>query len=149
VTGADRSVRASEKNRIAESTKAKTKKMVRPSTKSFAESGGRTEMTMPLQLHALRSPAFAEVYNEMNRKHRRALGTMMAQLFELFGKQVPGERSEIATGLAMLSRGLSLAPAAGDSHRAGRILLTFLKALIEAAPAADKAKKPRGGKASG
>ena len=96
----------------------------------------------------MRSPAFAEVYNEMNRKHRRALGTMIAQLFELFGKQVPGDPSEIATGLASASaRGLSLAPAAGDSHRAGRILLTFLKALIDAAPTAKGAKKSRGGKA--
>ncbi len=59
-------------------------------------------LAIELQLHALRSPAFAEVYNEMNRKHRRALGTMIAQLFELFGKQVPGDPSEIATGLAML-----------------------------------------------
>jgi AcrR family transcriptional regulator len=106
-------------------------------------------LAIELQLHALRSPAFAEVYNEMNRKHRRALGTMIAQLFELFGKQVPGDPSEIATGLAMLSRGLSLSPAAGDSHRAGRILLTFLKALIDAAPSAKKVKKPRGGKAPG
>ncbi len=91
MTVTDRSVRASEKNRIAESTKAKTKKTVRPSTKSFAESGGRTEMTMPLQLHALRSPAFAEVYNEMNRKHRRALGTMIAQLFGPATAIAPGE----------------------------------------------------------
>jgi len=101
-------------------------------------------LAIELQLHALRNPAFAEVYNEMNRKHRRALGAMITQLFELFGKKVPGEASEIATGLATLSRGLALAPAGNDTRRDGRIVLTFLKALIESAPAADEAKKPRG-----
>jgi AcrR family transcriptional regulator len=101
-------------------------------------------LAIELQLHALRSPAFAEVYNETNRKHRRALGTMIAHLFELFGKNVPGDASEIATGLATLSRGLALSPAGSDGNRGGRIVLTFLKALIEAAPAAEKAKKPRG-----
>jgi AcrR family transcriptional regulator len=99
-------------------------------------------LAIELQLHALRNPAFAEVYNEMNRKHRRALGAMIAQLFELFGKKVPGEASEIATGLATLSRGLALAPAESDGHRDGRIVLTFLKALIEAAPP-EKTRKPR------
>jgi AcrR family transcriptional regulator len=100
-------------------------------------------LAIELQLHARRSPAFAQVYNEMNRKHRRALGVMIAQLFELFGKKVPGDPSEIATGLATLSRGLSLSPPSRDGNRGGRIVLTFLKALIEAAPALDQQKKPR------
>ena len=101
-------------------------------------------LAIELQLHALRSPAFAKVYNDMNRKHRRALGTMITHLFELFGKKVPGDPSEIATGLATLSRGLALSPPGSDDNRGGRIVLTFLKALIEAAPPAEKAKKSRG-----
>jgi AcrR family transcriptional regulator len=100
-------------------------------------------LAIELQLHARRNPAFAEVYGEMNRKHRAALGAMIAQLFELFGKKVPGEPSEIATGLATLSRGLALAPAGSDTHRDGRIVLTFLKALIDAAPSAAKPGKTR------
>jgi AcrR family transcriptional regulator len=101
-------------------------------------------LAIELQLHALRSPAFAKVYNESNRRHRRALGTMITHLFELFGKKVPGEPSEIASGLAALSRGLALSPTGGDDDRGGRIVLTFLKALIEAAPSVEKAKKSRG-----
>jgi hypothetical protein len=29
-------------------------------------------------------------YNDLNRKHRRALGTLVSRMFELFGKKVPG-----------------------------------------------------------
>jgi len=101
-------------------------------------------LAIELQLHARRSPAFAQVYNETNRKHRRAIGAMITQLFELFGKKAPGDASEIATGLATLSRGLALSPPGRDGNRGGRIVLTFLKALIEAAPAIEQPKKPRG-----
>jgi AcrR family transcriptional regulator len=103
-------------------------------------------LAIELQLHALRNPDFAEVYNEMNRKHRRALGAMIAQLFELFGKKTPGDPVEIAAGLATLSRGMALAPAGNDGHRGGRIVLTFLKALLQAAPPAEKTR-PRRAKA--
>jgi AcrR family transcriptional regulator len=99
-------------------------------------------LAIELQLHALRNPTFAETYNEMNGRHRRALGTMIAQLFELFGKKLPGEPAEIATGLATLSRGMALSPVARDGNRGGRIVLAFLRALIEAAPPADVTKKP-------
>lgn len=91
-------------------------------------------LSIELQLHALRSPAFAKVYNEMNRRHRRALGTMITHLFELFGKKVPGEPSEIATGLATLSRGLALSPPGSDDNRGGRIVLTFLKGADRSGP---------------
>jgi hypothetical protein len=78
----------------------------------------------------------------MNRKHRRALGTMITQLFEVFGKKVPGDPSEIATGLAALGRGMALMPLGSYGNRGGRIVLTVVKALIKAAPAVEKAKKP-------
>ena len=104
-------------------------------------------LAIELQLHAMRNPAFAETYNEMNRKHRRAMGTFVSHLFELFGKRVPGEPLEIGTGLAALSRGMALAPHS-DRHRSGRIVLTFLKALIETAPPAERAgrKTPPAGR---
>jgi AcrR family transcriptional regulator len=95
-------------------------------------------LAIELQLHAMRNPSFAETYVEMNRKHRRAMGAFVTQLFEFFGKQVPGEPSEVATGLAALSRGLALGPAGGDRHRSGRIVLTFLKALLDSAPPAER-----------
>ncbi|MFX8612585.1 hypothetical protein ABTM13_19085, partial [Acinetobacter baumannii] len=52
---------------------------------------GFAVLAIELQLQALRSPGFAATYNELNRKHRRALGAFVTALFELFGKAVPGE----------------------------------------------------------
>jgi AcrR family transcriptional regulator len=92
-------------------------------------------LAVELQLQALRSPAFAQRYNELNRKHRQGLGTLITRLFELFGKRVPGDAAEVATGFIALGRGMALMPKGGEAGRSGRIIVTFLKALIESAPA--------------
>jgi hypothetical protein len=90
-------------------------------------------LAIELQLQALRSPQFAEHYNELNRKHRQALGVLIARLFALFGKQVPGDPVEIATGFLALGRGMALLPKGSEAGRSGRIIVAFLKALIESA----------------
>ena len=90
-------------------------------------------LAIELQLQALRSPAFAKAYNELNRKHRQALGALITRLFELFGKRVPGDPVEVATGFIALGRGMALLPKGGEAGRSGRIIVTFLKALIESA----------------
>ena len=96
-------------------------------------------LAIELQLQALRSPAFAQAYNELNRKHRQALGVMIARLFQLFGKKVPGDPVEIATGFIALGRGMALLPNGSEAGRSGRIIVVFLKALIEAArPESDR-----------
>jgi AcrR family transcriptional regulator len=89
-----------------------------------------------LQLQALRSPSFAQGYNELNRKHRRALGTLVTRMFELVGKKVPGDPVEIATGFIALGRGMALMSKEGETNRSGRIVFTFLKALMGSAPSA-------------
>jgi AcrR family transcriptional regulator len=99
-------------------------------------------LAIELQLRALRSPAFAERYNELNRKHRQALGVLIARLFELFGKQVPGDPVEIATGFLALGRGMALLPKGSEAGRSGRIIVAFLKALIESARP-DNDRSPR------
>jgi AcrR family transcriptional regulator len=95
---------------------------------------GFAVLATELQLQALRSPSFAQGYNDLNRKHRRALGTLVTRLFELFGKKVPGDPVEIATGFIALGRGMALVSKDGDTNRSGRIVVTFLKALIGSAP---------------
>ena len=97
---------------------------------------GIAVLATELQLQALRSPSFAQVYNDLNRKHRRALGTLVTRLFELFGKKLPGDPVEIATAFIALGRGMALMSKEGEANRSGRIVVTFLKALIGSAPSA-------------
>ena len=80
--------------------------------------------------------------NELNRKHRRALGALVTRLFELFGKKAPADPVEIATGFIALGRGMALLSKGGEASRSGRIIVTFLKALIESSPAATDASNP-------
>jgi hypothetical protein len=64
----------------------------------------------------------------------------VTKLFELFGKQPPADPVEIATGFNALGRGMALLSKDGETSRSGRIMVTFLKALIASAPA-DTSKK--------
>ena len=91
-------------------------------------------LAIELQLQALRSAPFAEGYNELNRKHRRALGVLVTRFFELLGKKLPADAVEIATGFIALGRGMALLSKDGETNRSGRIIVTFLKALIGSAP---------------
>jgi AcrR family transcriptional regulator len=99
-------------------------------------------LAIELQLQALRSPSFAAGYNELNRKHRRALGTFVTKLFELFGKKPSADPIEIATGFIALGRGMALLPKGGEAGRSGRIIVAFLKALIGSArPESDRSPR--------
>jgi AcrR family transcriptional regulator len=101
---------------------------------------GFSVLAIELQLQALRSPSFAQGYNDLNRRHRRALGALVAKLFELLGRKPPAEPVEIATGFIALGRGMALLSKDGETSRSGRIIVTFLKALIESAPIAGNRK---------
>jgi AcrR family transcriptional regulator len=95
-------------------------------------------LAIELQLQALRSPSFAQGYNELNRKHRRALGVIIVRLFDMLGKKPPADPAEIATGFIALGRGMALLSKDVEPNRTGRIIVTFLKALIGSMPAAEK-----------
>ena len=94
---------------------------------------GFSALAIELQLQALRSSSFAEGYDALSRQHRQVLGDLIIKLFALLGKQVPGDPAEIATGFIALGRGMALLSKDGETTR-GRILMTFLKALVETAP---------------
>ena len=91
-------------------------------------------LAIELQLQALRSPSFAQGYNDLNRRHRRALSVLVVKLFGLLGKKAPADPAEIATGFIALGRGMALMSKEGEANRSGRIFVTFLKALIGSAP---------------
>jgi AcrR family transcriptional regulator len=94
---------------------------------------GFSVLAIELQLQALRSPGFAQAYNDLSRGHRQELGALIAKLFGFLGKQVPGDPVEIATGFMALSRGLALL-SKDETVRRGRVLMMFLEALVETAP---------------
>jgi AcrR family transcriptional regulator len=99
---------------------------------------GSAILSTELQLHALRSPSFAQAYTELNRKHRRALTTTIAKLFDMLGRKPPADPAELATGFIALGRGMALMSKDFEPNRSGRIIVTFLKALIGPLPAEKK-----------
>jgi AcrR family transcriptional regulator len=90
-------------------------------------------LAVELQLQALRSPSFALGYNELNREHFEALGALITRLFDLLGKAVPGDPVDVAAGFIALGRGMALLSQQGDAGRIGRIVVTFLNAVIASA----------------
>jgi len=98
-------------------------------------------LAVELQLQALRSPSFGLGYNDLNRDHLEALGALVARLFDLLGKAVPGDPVEVAAGFIALGRGMALLSQHGDAGRTGRIVVTFLNAVIASAQPSRTAKK--------
>lgn len=100
-------------------------------------------LAVELQLQALRSPSFGLGYNALNSEHLEALGALVARLFDLLGKAVPGDPVEVAAGFIALGRGMALLSQHGDAGRIGRIVVTFLSAVIASAQPrhAEKEKK--------
>jgi AcrR family transcriptional regulator len=94
---------------------------------------GWAVLAVELQLQALRSPSFASGYDTLNREHLEALGAQITRLFDLLGKAVPGDPVEVAAGFIALGRGMALLSQQGDGGRTGRIVVTFLKAVIASA----------------
>ena len=90
-------------------------------------------LAVELQLQALRSPSFATGYNTLNREHFEALGALISRLFDLLGKAVPGDPVDVAAGFIALGRGMALLSQQGDAGRIGRIVVTFLNAVIASA----------------
>jgi hypothetical protein len=72
-------------------------------------------------------------YNALNREHFEALGALITRLFDLLGKAVPGDPVEVAAGFIALGRGMALLSQQDDAGRIGRIVVTFLKAVIASA----------------
>ncbi|HEY8024855.1 MAG TPA: helix-turn-helix domain-containing protein [Burkholderiaceae bacterium] len=87
-------------------------------------------LALELQLQAQRSPAFATGYRELNRAHLHELGELIARLFALLGRELPGDKTEIATGFIALVRGMALMSGDLEAGSTGRIVTTFLKAIV-------------------
>ncbi len=96
---------------------------------------GSVALTIELQLQALRNPVFAEGYQALNKVHMSELGHLIVRLLGLFGKQMPGDPVEIATGFIALGRGMALMARDMAPGSTGRVAMMFLRAMISAAQA--------------
>lgn len=96
-------------------------------------------LSIELQLHAQRSPAFAAAYQEVWQRHREALSYWIGRLFAARGLRAPIGADDIAASLMALAHGLSLQRAATDSGVSSGMLVVFLRGLIAmAVPCGDQ-----------
>lgn len=90
-------------------------------------------LAVELQLHAHRSSAFAQEYALVRDAHRAELGVIVGEFFSLIGRKPPLDSGELATGFMALAHGLALQRQRDDEAPAGRLIMTFLRALVSSA----------------
>jgi hypothetical protein len=90
-------------------------------------------LSVELQLHASRSPAFAAAYNAVWDAHRDALGRIIERLFGHLGLTPPAAPGQLAAGFMALAHGLGLQRAAVHPAPAGKLIMLFLRGLIASA----------------
>jgi AcrR family transcriptional regulator len=88
-----------------------------------------------LQLHALRSAAFASAYKALNDEHEQQLSGLIAKLFQRAGKALPAKASELATLMMALPQGLALqrAQRPAQSDPSGKLIKLVLQSLLRSA----------------
>jgi AcrR family transcriptional regulator len=101
-------------------------------------------LTVELELHAQRSPAFAERYNGFFDDYVKAVSRIVKLLFAKSGKSLPLPAEDLADALIGLSSALMLAAKRKRRRRsegppfASSLYSLILRSLIEAAPAKKK-----------
>ena len=89
-------------------------------------------LSIELQLHAKRSPAFAVKYQAVWDAHRTRLGRVIGQLFATLGRTPPAEPEELAAAFMALAHGLALQNMGARADPSGRMIMLFLRGLIAA-----------------
>lgn len=90
-------------------------------------------LAIELQLHALRSPTFAESYDRFWSEHEQRAADLVSQTFARCGKLAPEDPAQLAAGLIALATGLAVQEGAKRVPRIATTLSLFLDALIVAA----------------
>lgn len=98
-------------------------------------------LAVELQLHAARSPSFAEEYEGVHCEHREALGEMIAAMFRKAGRRPQADPRVLASGFIALVQGLSLQQNSGGSGLVPELIPLFAKSLLLSA-------EPEGGAGS-
>jgi len=89
-------------------------------------------LSIELQLHANRSPAFAAKYQAVWDAHRIRLGRVIGQLFATLGRTPPAEPEELAAAFMALAHGLALQNMGARPDPSGWMIMLFLRGLIAA-----------------
>ena len=92
-------------------------------------------MSIELQLHARRSPAFAARYQMVWDAHRARLGQVVGKLFATLDRTPPAEPEELAAAFMALAHGLALQGTGARPDPSGRLIVMFLRGLIADAAA--------------
>jgi AcrR family transcriptional regulator len=94
-------------------------------------------LAMELQLNANRSRSFAREFKKTQETHRAELGKIVGQFFAMLGRKPPLAPDEIAAGFIALAQGLALQQEKNSEAPAGRLIMTFARALIVSADKAN------------
>jgi AcrR family transcriptional regulator len=90
-------------------------------------------LTVELQLHASRSPTFAESHARFWLEHEQRVAQLLSRTFAHCGKVVPAHPTQLAAGLMALANGLAVQENAKHPPRTAATISLFLQALVAAA----------------
>ena len=90
-------------------------------------------LSIELQLHAQRSPAFATAFQSVWDTHRQALGQLLTRLFHGLGRRLPADPAALAAGFMALAHGLALQRLSAPDEPGDCMLMVFLRGLIAGA----------------
>ena len=87
-------------------------------------------LTIEFQLHAMRSPSFAESYAAVWMEHEQRVALMLRRMFERLGQTPPADVTPIAAGLIALTNGLVVQQSAGRPTYISATIAMFLRAVL-------------------
>lgn len=89
-------------------------------------------LAVELQLHALRSPTFAESYACFWREHEQRVASLIGRMFARLGTKPPAQTGRLAIGFMALINGLVVQESVSSPARIAPTLSMFLRAVIAA-----------------
>lgn len=90
-------------------------------------------LALELQLHAHRSPVFADDYDQVHEAHAEELGRIVEGFYRSLGREPQLDPRELAAGYMALAHGLALQRRKDSEAPAGRLIMTFARALVATA----------------
>ena len=88
-------------------------------------------LSVELQLHANRSPAFAAHYRAVWLQHHASLSRLTEHLFHTLGKKLPIPATELVSACTALQHGLALQKSiTGNKSTSGTMMMLFLRSVI-------------------